>query len=293
MFLPNANNEELKQSVRSWWDKNPFIYDKHAGAAKEQEPILDWAFFRNTDQKVIKWMSPWAHTRYPLLGNLINYDELKGKKVLDIAVGTGWSTEQFCRAGADVTAIDLTPKAVEITKKRLAINNLSANVMEADQENLPFPDNSFDYVLAWGCLMHSPNTEKAINEIYRVLKPGGKTGAMLYNKNSLHWKYFIWFGKGILKLKLLKYSTQELSNRYTDGYVVGGNMLTKFYSPEEILKMYEKFPNKKINIYDGDGMMNFFPHRFLPLGKLLPLSLKRWFSKKWGQTLWIEATKPA
>lgn len=291
MFLPNETNEELKQSIKNWWHQNPFIYDKHAGRAKHQEPILDWAFFRNTDQKVIKWMSPWAHTRYPLLSNLINYDELRGKKILDIAVGTGWTTEQFCRAGADVTAIDLTQKAVEITQKRLFLNNLRANVMQADQENLPFENESFDYVLAWGCLMHSPNTQRAINEIHRVLKPGGKTGAMMYNKNSLHWKYFIWFGKGILKLKLLKYSEQELSNRYTDGYKVGGNMLTKFYTPEETGKMYEKFSRKKVEVFDGDGMMDFFPHRKFPLGKLLPLSVKRECSKKWGQTLWVEAVK--
>jgi len=291
MFLPNATNEELKQSVKKWWNKNPFIYDMHSGVAKNEEPELDWIFFRNTDQKTIKWMSPWAHSRYPLLGNLINYKELKDKKVLDIAVGSGWTTEQFCHFGANVDAIDLTPKAVEMTKKRLSLNHLEANVIEADQENLPFPDNTFDYVLAWGCLMHSPNTQKAIDEIYRVLKPGGKTGAMMYNKNSLHWKYFIWFGKGILKLKLLKYSEQELSNRYTDGYIVGGNMLTKFYTSDEIREMYKKFPNIKIDIYDGDKMMDFFPHRLLPLGKLLPLSAKKWFSKKFGQTLWIEAVK--
>ncbi|MFC1612616.1 class I SAM-dependent methyltransferase [Patescibacteria group bacterium] len=291
MFLPNETNEELKQSIRSWWHKNPFIYDKHRGAEKNQEPVLDWAFFRNTDQKVIKWMSPWAHTGYPLLSNLVDYQALRGKKVLDIAVGTGWTTEQFCRAGADVTAIDLTPRAVEITKRRLALNNLYANVIEGDQENLQFPDESFDYVMAWGCLMHSPNTQKAINEIHRVLKPGGKTGAMMYNKNSLHWKYFIWFGKGILRLKLLKYNEQELSNRYTDGYKVGGNMLTKFYTPDEVAKMYEKFSHKKVNVCDGDGMMDFFPHRKLPLGKLLPLQTKRNCCKKWGQTLWIEAIK--
>lgn len=291
MFLPNETNEELKKSVKTWWNKNPFIYDKHMGAAKEREPVLDWAFFRNTDQKVIKWMSPWAHACFPLLGNLIDYSGLKGKRVLDIAVGSGWTTEQFCRAGAEVTAIDLTPKAVEITKKRLSINNLQANVLEADQENLPFPNESFDYVLAWGCLMHSPNTQKAVNEIYRVLAPGGKTGAMIYNKNSLHWKYFIWFGKGILKLKLLKYSKQELSNRYTDGYAVGGNMLTKFYTPKEAMEMYQQFSRKKVEVYDGDKMMDFFPHRLFPLGKFLPLGVKRWCSKKWGQTLWVEAIK--
>jgi ubiquinone/menaquinone biosynthesis C-methylase UbiE len=163
--------------------------------------------------------------------------------------------------------------------------------LESDQEQLPFPDESFDYVLAWGCQMHTPNTQKAIDEIYRVLKPGGKAGAMLYNKNSLHWKYFIWFGKGILRLKLLKYNKQELANRFTDGYRVGGNMLTKFFAPKEIGEMYGKFSKKKICVHDSDRMMNYFPHIKLPIGKLLPLPIKRKCARLWGQTLWVEAEK--
>jgi ubiquinone/menaquinone biosynthesis C-methylase UbiE len=291
MFSKSEINDELKLKVKNWWNQNPFFYDKHKGAAKNIEEIADWAFFKNVDMKIIKWMSPWAHTKFPLLSNLINYGDLKGKKVLDIGVGTGWSTEQLARAGAEVTAIDITPKAVELTKKRLELNNASAQVLEGDQENLPFPDESFDYVLAWGCQMHTPNTQKAIDEIRRVLKPGGKAGAMLYNKNSLHWKYFIWFGKGILRMKLLKYTEQELSNRFTDGEKVGGNMLTKFYTPKEILEMYKNFSEKKVSVFDSDRMMNFFPHIKVPLGKLLPLSIKKKCARLWGQTLWVEVKK--
>jgi 2-polyprenyl-3-methyl-5-hydroxy-6-metoxy-1,4-benzoquinol methylase len=116
MFNKSEINDELKLKVKDWWNQNPFIYDKHKGAAKNEETGMDLEFFKKVDEKIIKWMSPWAHSRFPLLSNLINYDSLKDKKVLDIGVGSGWTTEQFCRAGADVTAIDITPKAVELTK---------------------------------------------------------------------------------------------------------------------------------------------------------------------------------
>lgn len=46
-------------------------------------------------------------------------------------------------------------------------------------------------------------------------------------------------------MKLLKYTEQELANRYTDGEKVGGNMLTKFYTSKEILEMYKNFSEKK------------------------------------------------
>ncbi len=278
-------NDALKQKVREWWNANPFQYligDNEEGS---------WVFFRNIDRKVMKWMSPWAHTRYPLLSNLVDYPSLKGKRVLDIACGTGWTTEQFARAGAIVTAIDLTPKAVELTKKRLALYGLAATVIEADAENLPFPDASFDYVMAWGCLMHTPDTEKAVREIYRVLVPGGKGGAMMYNKNSIHWRWGIWFGKGVLRGKLLKMDAQELTNRYTDGVDVGGNMLTKFWTPEGFHKLWSVFPNVRLRIFDRPEIAEDLPSRHLPLGRILPYGLKKWIAYRWGLTAWIDFQK--
>lgn len=276
-------NKELKSKVRNWWNGYPFTYFV-------KEDPGSWAFFRNVDRKILKWMG-WAQAGYPLLSGIIDYASLKGKKVLDIACGTGWSTEQFVRAGADVTAIDLTPKAVELTKKRLELYGLKANIMVADAETLPFPDNFFDYVLAWGCLMHTPDTQKAIDEIYRVLKPGGRFGAMMYNQYSLHWLYYIVFGKGILKLQLLKYKLQELTNRYTDGAEIGGNMLTKFYSTFQIKEMHRRFKNLQVSIHDSEDMFDYFPHRWLPLGRLMPRFIKRFIAEHLGLDFWVTGVK--
>ena len=279
-------DEALKNKVKEWWNANPFQYL----IGKEEEGT--WVFFRNVDRKVMKWMSPWAHTKYPLLSNLVDYGALKGKKVLDIACGTGWTTEQFVRAGAIVTAIDLTPKAVELTKKRLDLYGLKAEVLEADAENLPFPDASFDYVMAWGCLMHTPDTEKAVREIHRVLVSGGKGGAMMYNKDSIHWRWAIWFGRGILRGKLLKMNEQELANRYTDGVDVGGNMLTKFFTPKEFDGLFSVFPSRRVRIFDRPELADFLPSRKLPLGKyLLPYSVKKAIAGRFGQTAWIDFQK--
>jgi len=278
-------NESLKQEVRNWWHEHPFAY------RIKNEEVGSWSFFRNIDRKVMKWMSPWAHTKYPLLSNLVPYGDLRGKKILDIACGTGWTTEQFVRAGADVTAIDLTPKAVEITKKRLALYGLEANVLEADAERLPFEDNCFDYVLAWGCLMHTPDTSKAIEEIHRILKPGGMGGAMMYNKSSIHWWWGIWFGKGILRGKRFKMSLQELTNRYTDGVDVGGNMLTKFWTPSQFMELWSIFLKRKVTIYDRPELIDGLPARFLPLGRFLPYVLKKWLAYRFGLTAWIEFQK--
>lgn len=278
-------DEPLKTKVRNWWNANPFQY------LIKGDDEGTWAFYRNVDRKVMKWMSPWAHTKYPLLSNLIDYPSLKGKRVLDIACGTGWTTEQLVRAGAQVTAIDLTPKAVELTKKRLALFGLEANVMEADAEHLPFPENAFDYVLAWGCLMHTPDTEQAIREIHRVLAPGGRGGAMMYNKNSIHWWWGIYVNKGLLRGKRFKMSVQELTNRYTDGVDVGGNMLTKFWTPKQFMKLWSVFQKRKVRIFDRPEIAEDLPSRHLPLGRILPNGVKKRIAYTWGLTAWIDFEK--
>lgn len=279
-----ANDAALNAKVRDWWHNNPFNYfvDAEEGT---------WEFYRNIDRKFLKWIPFMQSGGYPFLTRYIDMKGLKGKKVLDIACGTGVLTEQFVRMGADVTAIDLTPKAVELTKKRLALYHLNAEVIEADAQQMPFADNTFDYVCAWGCLMHMPNTEKAIGEIHRVLKPGGKSLAMMYHVNSVHLRYAIQLGRGILRGKYLYYDNQSLINRYTDGANVGGNQLAKFYSRTQFRQLFSQFKDVKVFIHDNHGMPAQLPHPWLPLGKLLPKQVKEWVCRAWGMTAIVTMTK--
>ena len=283
--MSEKDNKILKEKVRSWWDNNPFTYlmdNKHIRP--------DWAFFRNIDRKILKWI-PWAQTGYPILSGVIGYGALKGKRVLDIAVGTGWSTEQFVRTGGVVTAIDLTKSAVALTKKRLELYGLHADVLVADAQQLPFTDSSFEFVLAFGCLMHMPDTQKAIDEIHRVLIPGGRASALMYYRHSLHWWYYIFFGKGIVRGKLLTMNLQQLANRYTDGAYEEGNQLTKFYSKKQIRNMFSAFKEVRVRVFDVTTPIDHLPHRFLPLGMLIPPMLKQWLTRIVGQTLWIDVVK--
>ena len=84
----------------------------------------------------------------------------------------GADHQKFSEAGAELYGIDLTEKAVEHTRKRLAYSGLESNLSVGDAEKLDFSDGLFDLVYSWGVLHHSPNTQKAISEVYRVLKRG-------------------------------------------------------------------------------------------------------------------------
>jgi ubiquinone/menaquinone biosynthesis C-methylase UbiE len=277
------SDEALNNRVRDWWNNNPFQYF----AAGEEG---SWEFFRNVDRKFLKW-TPFVQTGYPFLSKYVDMYGLRGKKVLDIACGTGVLTEQFVRMGAQVTAVDLTPKAVALTRQRLGLYHLEADVIEADAQALPFEDESFDFVCAWGCLMHMPKTEQAISEIQRVLRPGGRFFGMMYHKNSIHFRYAIQLYHGILRLQYLRYDTQSLANRFSDGAHTGGNQLTKFYSRKQFRSLFSGFGDLNIAIDDNPSVAGQLPHPWLPLGRLLPVSIKQAICRRFGLSALISARK--
>lgn len=279
-----AVTDTLNSEVRSWWNDNPFKY--FVGGQEGS-----WEYFRNVDRKFLKWHHFLQNGGYPFFTKYIDMYGLKGKKVLDIACGTGVASEQFARMGAQVTAIDLTPKAVELTKKRFELYGLEGNILEADAQELPFGDESFDFVCTWGCLMHMPKTEQAIAETRRVLTPGGKMFSMMYHKNSVHLRYGIQLNHGIVRGKYLKYDNQSLLNRYSDGNDVGGNHLTKFYSKAEFKELFKDFSQYSIDIENMNTMFHNLPHPWIPLARLLPQFIKTWMIKKWGLQALITVTK--
>ncbi len=87
--------------------------------------------------------------------------------------------------GAEVFGVDISPL---ITRQALQSFNHSKNrpsVMTADLRNLPYRDNTFDCIYSMGTVEHFPDTEKAIQELYRVLKQGGKAIIGVPNKHDL------------------------------------------------------------------------------------------------------------
>lgn len=108
---------------------------------------------------------------------------------------------QWVQSGAVVTGIDLTKAAISHTKERLdvlGLGNLGYKLCQGDAESLPFRNMLFDLVYAWGVFHHTPDTLKAFQEAFRVLKTGGTLKAMIYHVPS--WTgWMLWFCYGLLK----------------------------------------------------------------------------------------------
>lgn len=98
--------------------------------------------------------------------------DLRGKDALDYGCGHGMASVVLARAGARVTAFDLSPGYVAEARARLRANGVAGTCVVADGEDLPFPDASFDAV--WGnAVLHHLDLGRAGRELARVLRPGG------------------------------------------------------------------------------------------------------------------------
>ena len=226
------NDNIYKQKAINQWTKHPIGFDvtKHPEGTRE--------FFENIRKYRYEIESPW-------LLKTLNFGQYQGKKVLEIGVGTGTDHLELAKAGAILTGIDITPKSIELTKKNLELHGYHSDLLVADAENLPFEDETFEVVYSFGVLLSVPNTQKAIDEIYRVLKPGGKAIITLYHKYSLFWISVIIYDM-ILKLGFLK---KTIMQRLSEIEVGGGETqpLVKLYTKRQVNKMFHYF--KKTRIY--------------------------------------------
>jgi SAM-dependent methyltransferase len=108
-----------------------------------------------------------------------------GMRVLDVAAGTGNASLPAAQAGADVTASDLTPELLEAGRRRADAAGLTLAWVEADAEQLPFEDESFDVVISAIGAMFAPHHQQTANELARVCRPGGTIGLLSWTPEGM------------------------------------------------------------------------------------------------------------
>lgn len=111
------------------------------------------------------------------------------KNVLDLGSGLGRHAILFAKHGFNVSAVDLSPYAVESMKKWQAEEKLEIHSAVADMKSLPFDTDSFDCLWSYHVVSHTdtPGFLEVLNEIKRVLKPGGELFLTLCSKET--WSY--------------------------------------------------------------------------------------------------------
>lgn len=225
----DEQHQEWQNANADWWQHHPMRYDFGTRVSspeftREFYEEIDHRFFGNAAEYM-----PWKGRPFD---TLIPFDDLPRLDVLEIGVGNGSHAALIAPLAKSFVGVDLTEYAVRSTRTRLEQSNVGAQILQMDAEKMTFRDASFDLVWSWGVIHHSANTRQVLQEIQRVLRPGGRAVLMVYHRSF--WYYYIICGlfHGILRGQLFRHgSLHKVSQRVIDG------ALARYYTPEEWTKV--------------------------------------------------------
>lgn len=160
----------LLDEIRDYW--NLYIHDLEIAT----QPVGTAGFFQE--------LAEYRFDKLHYLPRVIDFSAYQGKRLLEVGCGVGIDLVRFARADAIVTGVDLAVVSIDLARKNFALEGLPADLQVMNGEDLAFDDNSFDVVYAHGVLQYTADAQKMVNELYRVLRPGGEAILMVYNKVS-------------------------------------------------------------------------------------------------------------
>jgi len=161
-------------------------------------PTVDLAAVKN------KQHLAWSAGDYAVVGTTLQIvgeslcealDLRAGERVLDVAAGNGNATLAAARRWCNVVSTDYVPTLLERGRARASAEGLPVQFEQADAENLPYTDHSFDVVLSTFGVMFTPDQDKAAAEMARACKPGGRIGLANWTPTSFIGELFKLMGK--------------------------------------------------------------------------------------------------
>ena len=209
------------EAVRTYWNTRP------CNIRHSPQPVGSREYFDEVEKR--------KYFVEPHIPGFADFAAWRGKRVLEIGCGIGTDTMNFARAGAEVTAVDLSDKSLELARTRAEVLGLSnirfvhANVEELDTA---LPVEPYDLVYSFGVLHHTPHPEAALRQLRRYLSPGGTLKVMMYYRWS--WKA-LWIVTTLGKGALWKFD--ELVARWSEAQT--GCPVTYSYSKRDLSALLE------------------------------------------------------
>jgi SAM-dependent methyltransferase len=228
----------MKLEAQKQWNRDPCGANSASG-------------YKEASLEYFEAARDYRYQRYaPWMVGAIDFGRFRGKTVLEIGPGLGTDLLQFAMSGARPCAIDLAWRHLDLTRENLRMHGYCVPCSVADTETLPFKNEVFDCVYAFGVLHHTPNIVVAVEEIHRVLRSGGKVIVALYHRDSAYyWVTTIVF-RGLLLMGLARRGYRRLMSeiefRSPDSDAVP---LVRVYSRREVRKLFAKFRNVEIRTW--------------------------------------------
>ena len=251
MNVTEISSLDLIERIRAYW--NEHIHD----LAIAKHPVGSKGFFED--------LTEYRFDKLRYLLKVVDFAAYPGKRVVEIGCGIGIDLVKFAQGHAEVIGIDLAEKSIELARQNFSFTGVESEFLRMNGEALEFDDDTFDVVYAHGVIQYTANAQTMIDEIHRILKPGGEAIMMVYNRIS--WLNFL---SKIMKVEL-EHEDAPVLNKYSIGEF---KELLSGFSSVKIVP--ERFPVKsklhkglKAVLYNGIfvNTFNLIP-RFIvrPLG---------------------------
>jgi SAM-dependent methyltransferase len=163
-------------TVKAYWDARP------CNIRHSKKPVGSKEYFDEVETR--------KYYVEPHIPGFAQFPRWKGKRVLEVGCGIGTDTINFARAGAQVTAVDLSTQSLAVARQRAEVFGLKDRITfhQADAERLSatVPVERYDLVYSFGVIHHTPNPPRAAAEIRKYMDAASELRLMVYAKNS--WK---------------------------------------------------------------------------------------------------------
>jgi len=164
------------ERVRAYWDARPCNVRHSPRAVGTRE------YFDEVERR--------KYYVEPHIPAFADFGRWNGKKVLEVGCGIGTDTINFARAGASVTAVDLSPKSLEIAEARARVFGLDSRIRfhcaDAEALSVTVPAEPYDLIYSFGVIHHSAHPERILSQLRSYSGPGGTLKLMVYHRYS--WK---------------------------------------------------------------------------------------------------------
>lgn len=267
------------ERVKDFWDRRP------CNIRHSPQPVGTREYFDEVEAR--------KYFVEPHIPRFAQFERWRGKKVLEIGCGIGTDTINFARAGAHVTAVELSEKSLEIAQRRAEVYGLQDCIRfylgNAEELTTFVPVEPYDLIYSFGVIHHTPHPERAIEQMCHYARPGSIVKIMVYHRYA--WKV-LWilltYGKGQF------WRLNELVARHSEAET--GCPITYTFSPQEVRRLLNGF-----QIVDM-WVDHIFPYRIADYVQYrykkvwyfrgMPQPLFRWLERHLGWHLCVTTIVP-
>lgn len=267
--------------VQRFWDARP------CNVRHSTQPVGSAEYFDEVEAR--------KYFVEPHIPGFADFERWRGKRVLEVGCGIGTDSINFARAGARLTAVDLSGESLRIAAERAEVTGVADRIdfVQANAEELRsiVPDEHYDLVYSFGAVHHTPRPERALAEMRALTAPGGTLKLMVYHRHS--WKVF-WIVVAQEHGRFWK--IDKVVAKHSEAQT--GCPVTFSYSRREARELVERtgfrVQTVRVDHVFPYRIREYLGYRYVkePYLRWMPESLFRAFERRFGWHLLVTAERP-